>query len=70
MKKWEYHVAAYQFHLLPQLDLSKPKSLEAVNDIKQLGHQGWELVSVLPQGNNFHMCFFKREQGKNVEEWS
>lgn len=70
MKKWEYHVAAVQFHLMPQLDLTKPKSLEAVSEIKSLGQQGWELVSVLPQGNNAHICFFKREQGKHADEWS
>lgn len=70
MKKWEYHVAVVQFHLLPQLDLTKPKSLEAISEFKALGQKGWELVSALPQGNAFHLCFFKREQGKSADEWS
>ena len=67
-EKWDYTVTQVQFQT-PPLDLTKPKSLEAIESMKRMGEDGWELVNMIQQNMIFTM-FWKREKKKTGENWT
>ncbi|MEK7433158.1 MAG: hypothetical protein AABZ74_08510 [Cyanobacteriota bacterium] len=67
-EKWDYTVTQVQFQT-PPLDLTKPKSLEAIESMKRMGEDGWELVNMIQQNMIFTM-FWKREKKKPGESWT
>ncbi|MFN8671064.1 MAG: hypothetical protein U0457_03150 [Candidatus Sericytochromatia bacterium] len=66
--KWDYTVTQVQFQT-PPLDLTKPKSLEAIDSMRKMGDDGWELVNMIQQNALFTM-FWKREKKKGGENWT
>jgi len=67
-EKWDYTVTQVQFQT-PPLNLTKPKSLEAIESMKRMGEDGWELVNMIQQNMIFTM-FWKREKKKTGENWT
>ena len=68
MAKWDYTATQVQFQT-PPLDLTKPKSLDALESMRKMGEEGWELVNMIPQ-NMIFTLFWKREKKKGDEAWT
>lgn len=68
MSKWEYQVTQVQFQS-PPIDLTKPKSIDAVDTFNKMGDNGWELVTMIQQ-NMLFTCFWKREKKKAGDTWT
>jgi hypothetical protein len=68
MSKWEYKVNQLQFQT-PPIDLTKPKSLESIENMQKLGDEGWELINMIQQ-NMIFTCFWKREKKKAGDTWT
>ena len=66
--KWEYSVTQVQFQS-PPIDLTKPKSVDAIEAFQKMGENGWELVTMIQQ-NMIFTCFWKREKKKAGDQWS
>lgn len=67
-KKWEYKVTQVQFQS-PPIDLTKPKSLDALDSISKMGEDGWELINIIQQ-NMLFTLFWKREKKKSGDTWT
>lgn len=67
-KKWEYKVTQVQFQT-PPIDLTKPKSLDALDAMSKMGEDGWELINMIPQ-NMLFTLFWKREKKKSGDTWT
>jgi len=66
--KWEYSITQVQFHT-PPFDLTKPKSIDALEQMKKMGDEGWELINIIQQ-NMLFTLFWKREGKKGGEVWT
>ena len=66
--KWEYNVTQVQFHT-PPIDLTKPKSIDAIEAMQKMGENGWELINMIQQ-NMVFTCFWKREKKKAGDTWT
>lgn len=66
--RWEYSVTQIQFQG-SIIDLTKPKSTEAVDAMQKMGENGWELINMIQQ-NMLFTCFWKREKKKNSDDWT
>jgi hypothetical protein len=66
--KWEYQITQVTFHT-PPIDLTKPKSIDAIESMQKMGENGWELINMIQQ-NMLFTFFWKREKKKGGESWT